>query len=135
MFDLLPHSWKRSIVKWYMKKDGIPEEFVEPSHEYTRPSVIDRIWFLALDEMEKIREIDEEAVKENLHRIKLYYAANDIDDWVPTNYYHEIVERFPEIDAQLCEQGYEHAFVLKNGVEVGKMVTEWIKMKKNIKEQ
>ena len=131
-FDLLPISWKRGIVKWFSKRDGMSEEFLEPSIEYTNPPVIDRIWFLALDEMKKIRELDEDSVSKNLHRIKLYYGASD--DWVPTEFYHDLIKRFPSIDAELCKNGYEHAFVLKSGNEVGKMVSEWINLKRKIKD-
>lgn len=100
------------------------DEFLAPSLEYTNPRVIDRIWFLALDEMEKILDLDEEHVKANVHRLKLYYAVKD--DWVNTKFYHQIVERIPGINAELCSRGFEHAFVLKTGPESAKMVAEWI---------
>lgn len=130
-FALLPTSWRRAIVKWQSNREGVGEEFFESSFEYTNPPVIDRIWFLALDEMEKIRELDEETVKKNIHRLKLYYGTKD--GWVRTEYFHDLVKRFPDIDAELCKQEYEHAFVLKSGVEVGKMVAEWIDQKRKIK--
>lgn len=126
---LLPLSWKKGLVKWQCRKEGMSiEEFLEPSLEYTNPPVIDRIWFLALDEMANIRELDEEVLSNNAHRLKLYYGTKD--DWVPTSYYHELIERLPELNAELCKQEYEHAFVLKNGTEVGKMVSEWISLNK-----
>lgn len=105
----------------------MPDEFLESSMEYTNPSVIDRIWFMALDEMEKIREIDHEHIASNLNRIKLYYGVQD--GWVRDEAYQEITERFPGIDAELCKQGYEHAFVLKTGPEMAEMVSQWIKQK------
>lgn len=134
LFSFLPLSWKRSIVRWQCRREGMPgDEFLQPSLEYTNPPVIDRIWFMALDEMAKVREIDEEAVKANIHRLKLYYGATD--GWVPTQYYHEIIERFPGINAELCKQGYEHAFVLKTGSEVGKMVVDWMNLARQVKKQ
>lgn len=129
-FHRIPTSWKRAVVSWQCKRDKMPEEFVDHCVEYTNPPVIDKIWFLALDEMQTIRELDEENVTSNLNRLKLYYGT--IDDWVPTEYYHEIVERFPDIDAELCKQKYEHAFVLKTGPELGKMVSEWIDLKRSL---
>lgn len=130
-FNMIPSSWKRSIVKYMSKKEGVPEEMLDSSVEYTNPPVIDKIWFLCLDEMKKIVDIDEETIKSNLHRLKLYYGAKD--DWVRTEYYHELVTRFPGIDAELCKNGYEHAFVLNSGAEVGKIVSEWIHQKREIK--
>lgn len=128
VFNLIPSSWKRSVVRYMSKKEGVPEEMLDSSVEYTNPPVIDKIWFLCLDEMKRIVDLDEETVKKNLHRLKLYYGAKD--DWVRTEYYHELVARFPGIDAELCQNGYEHAFVLKSGPEVGKMVSEWINQKR-----
>lgn len=129
MFHWFPKSWKRSVVRWHCRRDGM-EDFLEPCVEYTNPPVIDCIWFMALDEMEKIREIDEELVRSNMHRLKLYYGT--IDGWVRTEYYYELIEKFPGIDAELCQKKYEHAFVLKSGPEVGKMVSEWINQKRKI---
>lgn len=132
LLHLTPTSWKRSLVAWHCRKEGMIEEFLAPSVEYTNPPVIDKIWFLALDEMEKIREVDEEAIKENMHRLKLYYGTKD--DWVRTEYFHELIQKFPGIDAELCKKEYEHAFVLKTGTEVGKMVSEWMNQKRKVKE-
>lgn len=129
---LLPASWKRSLVEWQTRKEGMDEEFIEPSIEYTNPPVIDKIWFLALDEMKKIRELDEETIGSNLHRLKLYYGTKD--NWVRTEYYHDLVKKFPGIDAELCKKEFEHAFVLKSGTEVGKMVAEWMNVKRKIKD-
>lgn len=100
------------------------DEFLTPSLEYTNPRVIDRIWFMALDEMQKIKDLDVEHVRANVHRLKLYYAVKD--DWVNTKFYYQIKERIPEIDAKLCSRGFEHAFVLKSGPESAIMVGEWI---------
>lgn len=132
-FDLFPSSMKRALVRWQCRRDKMPEEFIEHCIEYTNPPVIDKIWFLALDEMQKIRELDVETLKSNINRLKLYYGT--IDDWVPTEYYHEIVKRIPGIDAELCKQKYEHAYVLKTGPEVGKMVSEWINENRGLKTQ
>lgn len=128
---IVPTSWKRLVVNWHCRRDEMPEEFFETSLEYTNPPVIDKIWFMALDEMEKIRELDEENIKSNMHRLKLYYGSKD--DWVPTEFYHELIKRFPGIDAELCKKDYEHAFVLKTGPEVAKMVSEWINQKRMLK--
>lgn len=131
IFNLMPSSWKRAVVKWQCRRQEIPEEFFEPSIQYTNPPVIDKIWFLALDEMQKIRQLDDETVKSNMNRLKLYYGSRD--DWVNNEFYHEIVEAYPEIDAEMCQKGYEHAFVIKSSCEVGKMVSEWITLKRSMK--
>ncbi|CRL08626.1 CLUMA_CG021663, isoform A [Clunio marinus] len=124
----LPKSWKLYLVRRYCEREKLPLEFHEPSLEYTNPPVIDKIWFLALDEMDKVRELDEKLLKENVNRVKLYYAV--VDDWVPLDAYDSLKTKIPNIDAQVCTEGYEHAFVLKNGVEVGKIVSGWLNIKR-----
>ncbi|CRK95948.1 CLUMA_CG009392, isoform A [Clunio marinus] len=55
----LPKCWKLYHVRRYFEREKMPLEPHEPSLEYINPSVIDKIWFLALNEMDKIRELDE----------------------------------------------------------------------------
>lgn len=130
LFHLLPVSFKTPIVKYFIKRDGMDvDEFLKPSLEYTNPRVIDKIWFMALDEMEKIKDLDEEHVKSNVHRLKLYYAVKD--DWVRSESYQEIKDKIPKIDAELCSRGFEHAFVLKSGPESAKLMSEWINEHRN----
>jgi hypothetical protein len=131
-FNLLPTSLKSIIVKFFIKRDGMdPEEFLKPSLEYTNPRVIDKIWFMALDEMEKIKDLDVDNIKGNKDRLKIYYAAKD--DWVRSESYSEIIEKVPGIDAEVCTRGFEHAFVLKTGPESAKLMSEWINQHRNKK--
>lgn len=108
------------------------DEFLEPSVGFSNPAVIDRVWFMTLDEMNKVREVDEELIKANIHRLKLYYGTSD--GWVPKSYQQDMIDKFPGIDAELCKNGYEHAFVLSSSSEVGKMVAEWINLKRIVKQ-
>jgi len=124
-FNLLPHKLRYGMVKLYCR--DMPEEFLEHCFEHTKLSVVEKILFMASDEMDKITELDEELVKQNVHKLKLYYGKKD--NWVKRKYYHKIVERFPEIDAQLCSRDFEHAFVLKSGEDCGEMVANWIKQR------
>lgn len=132
LFALLPMSWRRAIVRWRCRKEGIPEKFLEICIANTNPSVLDRIWFMTLDEMEKVKEIDHETVQNNMNKLKLYYGVED--GWVRNEAYQEITEKFPGIDAELCNQGYAHAFVLNTSKEVASMVSQWIRQIQKIKE-
>ncbi|XP_070506446.1 lipid droplet-associated hydrolase [Chironomus tepperi] len=125
LFNLLPHKLRYGMVKLYCR--DMPEEFLEHCFEHTKLSVVEKILFMASDEMDKITELDEELVKQNIHKLKLYYGKKD--NWVKRKYYHKIVERFPEIDAELCSRDFDHAFVLKSGEDCGEMVANWIKQR------
>lgn len=127
LFNTLPLSFRKRLVKFFCK--DIPDEFHEACLEYTKTSVLEKVFFMALDEMEKITDYDEELIRNNLHRLKLYYGRTD--GWVRKRYYYDIIKKFPEIDAELCNKNYDHAFVIKSGVECGVMVGEWIKESMN----
>lgn len=129
LFNLLPHNWRYTMVKLFCR--DMPEEFLEHCFEHTKLAVVEKILFMASDEMDKITHLDEQTVQENIHKLKLYYGTKD--NWVKRKYYHKIVERFPNINAELCSKDFEHAFVLKSGEECGVMVADWIK-ERNVEE-
>lgn len=129
-FHWLPESWKRAIVSKCCRSAGVADDLVEPTMSFINPLVIDRLWFLTLDEMDKVRDLDEQLFKENVHRIKIYYAV--LDAWVPQDCYNKLINRFPGADA-IKSMSHEHAFVLKSSVAVGVMVSEWIRLERIIK--
>lgn len=121
-FNIFPLGMRKSIVKVYCR--DMPEEFHEHALQHTKTEVVEKIFYMAKDEMDQINEYDEDLIKNNLHRLKLYYGRKD--GWVRKRFYYGIVEKFPDIDAELCTRNFEHAFVLKNGKECGVMIAEWI---------
>lgn len=124
MFDMLPLFIRTWIIYMYYLVDGIPKYYLGTGLKYMNPSVIDKIWFLAIDEMEKVKDLDMDTLIKNKQRIKLYYGSKD--GWVPVQYYHDLKQRIPDIDAELCTRNYEHAFVLRSAAQMGFSVGEWI---------
>uniref|UniRef100_A0A182J0U2 Lipid droplet-associated hydrolase n=1 Tax=Anopheles atroparvus TaxID=41427 RepID=A0A182J0U2_ANOAO len=124
IFALLPLFVRTWIIYLYYIVDGIPKYYLGTGLKYMNPDVIDKIWFLAMDEMQKVKELDVETLSKNKQRIKLYYGTTD--GWVPVKYYHELKQRIPDIDAELCTRKYEHAFVLRSAAQMGYAVGEWI---------
>uniref|UniRef100_A0A2M4APM7 Lipid droplet-associated hydrolase n=1 Tax=Anopheles triannulatus TaxID=58253 RepID=A0A2M4APM7_9DIPT len=124
MFAMLPLFVRTWIIYIYFLFDKIPKCYLGTGLKYMNPAVIDKIWFLAIDEMKKVRELDVDTLSENKHRIKLYYGTTD--GWVPVKYYHDLKARLPDIDAELCTKKYDHAFVLRSAAQMGFTVGEWI---------
>lgn len=122
-FNLFPLGFRRKVVKLFGGE--MSDEFYDVTLECVKTEVLKKVFHMAADEMDKIREYDEELIRRNLPRLKLYYGQKD--RWVRKRYYYDIVEKFPEIDAEMCNRNFEHAFVIKNGPEVGEMVGGWIK--------
>jgi len=128
LFNQLPMNWKiplmKCLMKIYVRTDAGVEEYFMPCLKLANPQVFDRVLFLAHTSFNKMKDLDEDIIKSNIHRLKLYYAVND--EFVNSECYHKIIERIPGIDAELCSRGFQHGFVLDSSPEVGKMVGEWI---------
>lgn len=123
-FAVLPTVVKVWIIYAYFVVSRTPKHFMGTGLKYANPAVVDKVWIMALDEMEKVRELDVEHIRANQHRLKFYYGSTD--GWVPVKYYRELKQKLPEVDAELCTRKYEHAFVLKSASQMGFMVGEWI---------
>jgi pimeloyl-ACP methyl ester carboxylesterase len=79
-FSFLPLTLRTIILYIFCYFSGYPEYFLGTVIKASTPAVIDKIWFLACDEMKNVRLIDEETIKKNMKRLKFYYGQND--GWV-----------------------------------------------------
>jgi Lipid-droplet associated hydrolase len=127
-FSFLPLIVRTIILYIFCYCSGIPEYFLGTVIKTSSPTVLDKVWFMAEDEMQKVCDIDDEVIMRNLHRLKFYYST--FDGWVPIDYYKNVIERFPGIDAELCQRSINHGFVISHGPTMGRMVSEWIHRKK-----
>lgn len=59
------------VLSYFM---GFPKFFLGTVIKFSNPAVVDKVIFMAKDEMEKVRDIDEETIERNLHRLKFYYG-------------------------------------------------------------
>ncbi|CAH2006808.1 unnamed protein product [Acanthoscelides obtectus] len=91
-----------------------------------QPAVLRRVFFLAFEEMEQVRERNNVVIKENVEKIRFLYGKKD--RWAPFSYYENIKKDIPNVDAHVC--GLQHAFVLRQSAEVALIVSDWIKSKK-----
>jgi len=125
LFNLLPYRVRALFVYFYFSIFRIQKHFVGTALKYARPSVVHKVIFMAVDEMEHVKELDVNIVQQNEKLLKLYYGTTD--GWAPVRYYYDLKLKFPYIDAEVCQRGMEHAFVLRRGPEMGHMVADWIK--------
>lgn len=73
--------------------------------------------------MERIKEPDYALIKQNEHRLTFFYST--LDGWVPVTYYERLVEKFPNVKAQLTDK-FTHSFVMQTSCEMGALLGEWI---------
>lgn len=128
-FNFLPLQVRTIILSFvFCVVGGYPKYFLGTVIKASEPAALDKIWFMAQDEMEQVREIDHEVINKNMHRLKFYYGTTD--GWVPSHYYHKLIKTFPGIDAELCSQKIDHGFVISHGPTMARMVSDWIKRQK-----
>lgn len=116
------------LLRLYFFIWSIPRHLIGTTLKYIRPSILKKIVHMADEEMVRVTEIDLDIVERNKHRIKLYYAASD--GWTPLQYFEQLKERIPDIDASVDDQQINHAFVVRSSVETGNKVAEWISKKR-----
>lgn len=96
-----------------------------------RPPILRNIFSLAADEMEKIQELDVDAVQGHKERLRFYFGT--IDGWCPLDYFHYLKQQVPDVDATACTNRYRHAFVLNFSEPMAEIVSKWIVMDENHK--
>ncbi|KAF9979376.1 hypothetical protein BGZ73_000070 [Actinomortierella ambigua] len=94
------------------------------AHDLLHGHIVKNCLFLAGQEMATIRELDEDLVQKHGHKFVFYYGKTD--EWSPIEHYHDMRDRFPQVESHLCSQGMKHAFVLGHGEAMGSLMGEWI---------
>lgn len=125
LFERLPFFAKLIMISIYFWFSSIPKTFMGTIIQYIRPTVMEKVVFLAKQEMDTVVNLDLEAIKDNKDLLTLYYGTTD--GWVPIKYYEELKKQIPDIDAVLDDRKTEHAFVLKSSEPMAKIVEEMIR--------
>lgn len=127
LFSKLPMFFRVFLLSIYFWLSSIPRYFLGTALKYSRLTIMEKVLFLADDEMKRVVELDSETLEtlRSNHRIlKIYYGASD--GWTPKKYCHQLKEKIPELDLEIDKCKFDHAFVIKSSEEVGRLVAEWI---------
>lgn len=124
IYSKLPTIIQILIIYMYFFVMNIPRFFIGTALKYSRPSVLQKIVYLADEEMERVVEPDYDVLEQNERILKLYYGTTD--GWAPVKYCHRLQERIKGLDAELDIYQFSHAFVLRSSIEMGKLVGGWI---------
>lgn len=125
IFAHLPKFLKLILLKSYCWITKIPPNNIPAIIELIDPHVLNKVFFLADDEMKHVKELNDEFFKLHGHKLKLYYGASD--GWTPLNFYAELKDKHKNVDAEVCSKGYQHTFVLGQSKEVSELVLSWLK--------
>lgn len=123
-FNFLPVWLRLMLIQIYFLIFSIPRQFLGTALKYSKPSVAEKVVFLADDEMARVRGIQREIVEQNLDLLKFYYGTTD--GWVPISYYDQLKKDYPKVDAQLDTKKIDHAFVLRHSQPMAVIVRDMI---------
>ena len=120
IFTLLPHILQVILIRVFGLFYGIPANCVEPVLQLVHPVPLKRVFLLAKQEMILVKNLDDDLISQHKKKLYLYYGSKD--GWTPIRYYEDLKAKHPDIDAHLCKLGFQHSFVLKDSVDLGKII-------------
>ncbi|KAJ9577706.1 hypothetical protein L9F63_005699 [Diploptera punctata] len=124
IFTLFPLFIKKLLLSLHFILRRIPTYHVAPTLKLINPTVLGNVFNLALEEMEKVRELDDKVIRQLSDVLFLYYGTTD--GWVPVEYWKNMTEKHPEVKCKLCENKFDHAFVLRYSQEMADVLTDLI---------
>ncbi|XP_075975340.1 lipid droplet associated hydrolase sturkopf [Anticarsia gemmatalis] len=113
------------LVEVYLKVQSLPLHYSKCILKFLRPTVGEKVLFLAYNEMDTVKSLNTEVLEKSKHLINVIYSNRD--NWAPVSYMEELQSYRPHI--HLTEVDIDHAFVLKSSEKVAEMVSSYIKTK------
>jgi hypothetical protein len=124
VFTFLPVLVKKFLLSVHFILRRIPTYHVAPTMKLMNPTVLGNVFFLAMDEMEKVKELDNESLRDLSDLLFLYYGTTD--GWVPLKYWKDMAQNHPEVKCMVCEKRIDHAFVLRYNSEMADILLDLI---------
>lgn len=125
IFANLPSFLQNFLMYLYFRITCIPKMHTKSAIQLVDPGVLEKVFFMAFEEMDQVKERDNDVIRNNVKKLKFYYGAND--GWAPVSYYSRLREEIPEVDAEVCTRKIDHSFVLKSSRVMGNVVAAWVK--------
>lgn len=123
IFTLLPKQVQIFLVRIYLFLHGRAEQsHTDSVIRFLTPHAMDKVFFMLFNEMELVKDKNNDLIRSHSNKIKFYYGTSD--GWVPIHYYKRLKEEIPAVDAELSNN-FEHHFILHNSIGVGEMVASW----------
>jgi len=124
IFTFFPLLLKKILLSVHFILRRIPTYHVAPTLKLMNPTVLGGIMFLALDEMDKVKGLDDESLRDFSDLLFLYYGTTD--GWVPLDYWKDMAKNHPEVKCMVCEKKIDHAFVLRYSNEMADILSDLI---------
>ncbi|XP_015371842.1 PREDICTED: uncharacterized protein LOC107167346 [Diuraphis noxia] len=128
-FTLFPAFIKKFLVNItliIMEGGHVDDHVIRSAVRLVHPMVLRNVFSMAVDEMDKIYDLDYKPLKDNAKRLNMYFGKTD--GWCPTSFYDDISKCVPEAETVLCDKGYQHAFVIGYSDEIAGVVCDWLQL-------
>ncbi|XP_029657861.1 lipid droplet-associated hydrolase-like [Octopus sinensis] len=123
--SFLPLKSKQRILCWYFKDEvKYPRCIYASSLNLFDVSCVNNMISMASQEMDMVKELDSCTISKNLHKICFYYGRKD--RWCPLNYCDDMKKHFPKANIRVCQEGFEHAFVITDSERMADITWEWM---------
>lgn len=122
---LIPTVILNFLIESYLKVESVPLHYSKPVFKFLKPSVGEKVLFLAYNEMDTVKTLNTEVLERIKHLTNVIYS--DKDNWAPLHYMEDLQTFEPHI--QLHKVNIDHAFVLKSSERVAEMAANFIKIK------
>lgn len=120
----LPNFFQYFIHSLFRFFYGIPKRHNKALVQLFNPYNLKNLIKMAEEEMEIVTDRDDHIISKYSDKLWFYYG--NCDGWVPVEYYYDLKSKHPNINAQLCTQGYSHSFVIRYEKELGQIVADKI---------
>uniref|UniRef100_A0A0N7ZAM7 Lipid droplet-associated hydrolase n=1 Tax=Scylla olivacea TaxID=85551 RepID=A0A0N7ZAM7_SCYOL len=120
---ILPGKVVDTLLRLYFGSSAY-ECCIDATKELLNPRVVQNMLWMARDELDKVVDLDVDVVRRYRDKLVLYYGASDA--WCPVQYWEGVRKRVPGVEAVLCEDGTQHAFVLRHADPVAEKLAHWI---------
>ncbi|ORZ10739.1 hypothetical protein BCR42DRAFT_421916 [Absidia repens] len=96
------------------------------AHGLLHGSIVKNVVHMARQEMEMIKELDDDFYATHVDKFIMYYSRND--SWAPLDHYEFMSKKFPNAQVHLCAEDIPHAFILedKHAQYMANKVATWI---------
>lgn len=121
MFPTFLQMFMISVFNFFY---GIPGKYNKVIRGMLDPRVLYRIINLGREELKVVKEADHDTISKHSDKLWFYYGT--IDGWVPVKYYKNMISKHLNLNAQLCQRGFYHSFVLQHDVGMGHIVGDLI---------
>ncbi|XP_076170526.1 lipid droplet associated hydrolase sturkopf isoform X1 [Ptiloglossa arizonensis] len=124
ILSCLPHFIVVFLISAFSLLYGIPGKYNKAIQELLNPRSLKNVIKMADEEMEIVKERDDDILSKHVDKLWFYYG--NCDDWTPAVYYKDMIATHPRINAEFCKHGYHHSFVLQSDKEIGQIVGDLI---------